>query len=480
MPAPLDHARRILDWFGERPVHEIVAELPPVGADEPLLASADALAEAADSDDEDERRAGIAALFGELVEGLGDGFTPAGRAVYARFFGRIVWRCAERDPELRAGLERFGIDDEAALLQRHHRVRTAEEPATTKKVRRIVVLSRVTIGADVLLTTVLLQRLLFCYPRAELVLLGDAKLAGLIGGLPGLRIRALKYPRRGPLRERLRAWLGLVDAIDEERPDLVCSPDSRLDQLGLLPVTSQDDRYLLWEGLQSEDGPARSLAHMLDDWCQWRLPKSGGHRMEPRLVFDTATRETASTLRKAFGRRPLAAVKLDHGGNPAKALPRAAELRLLRHLRERGWRVLLDRGFGAEELARNDELLRQLDWRAVDIDDSDSGLGRPVARLRARELFKKPVIRFHGSIAGWAAALRACKLSLSYDSVGQHLAAACGVPGITVFTGYGHPRFTVAWQPQGPGPATSVCIPSAEKNDPARWQTVLDTVPEAG
>lgn len=466
------HADAIIAWLGSRNLAQTLAAFP--AAEHGLLAHADALADAADSDDETRRGAGLAALFGGLVEPLNDGFTPAGRWLYHRLFGRMCWRVCSRVPALAQRLAAFGIADEAALLAHHARVRAGTDPLPAQ-VAKVVIPSRVTLGADVLLTTVLLQRLRARFPQAELVVLGDGKLGGLIGGFANVRVRPLAYARRGPLRERLASWLLLADAIAAEAPDLVVAPDSRLDQLGLLPVTAPG-LYRLWENVRPEGAQAQSLADQLDGWCAALL---GGAPCTPRLAFDAERASLATRFRAAFGQAPICAVKLDHGGNPAKALPREGELHLLRGLRAKGWRVLLDRGFGETELANSDALVDALGWRATDLDDSGQGLGRGVAALAPDELAAAEIIRFHGSIGGWAAALSACSHAVAYDSVGHHLAAALGVPVSIAFTGWSDPGFPVAWQPRGPGSVHLVAIPTAGKDQQRWWDAVLATIPAA-
>jgi ADP-heptose:LPS heptosyltransferase len=476
MPTPAEHAATILAWLGSRDEAAVERGLADPAALAPLLAAIDAIADAADSDDEALRGAGLVALFAGVVEPLNDGFTPAGRALYARLFPRLVWRVAARDPRLAERLAGFAIRDEAALLARYRVARRATAPAPDAA-RRVLVLSRVTIGADILLTSAVLVRLRQRYPSAELVLLGDAKLGGLFAGLPGVRVRGLAYGRRGALRERLASWLAVLDAIAAEEPDLVVGADSRLDQLGVLPVTADPARYLLWENTQPESAPVRSLGELLDEWLVARLGTVWGRRALPALGLDPTAGAARAALAAALGPGPLAAVKLDHGGNPAKALPRAGEVAILRALREGGWRILLDRGFGAEELANSDALLAALGWSTIDLDDSGKGMGRPLAGLTAGELADAPVVRFHGSIAGWAAAVAGCRLALSYDSVGHHLAAALGVPVVVAFTGYADPGFPVAWQPRGPAAVRVVAIPTAAKDQPAQWQRVVDALP---
>lgn len=477
---PAEAAAQIMAWYHGRAPDAVARDAEALAADDPVLAAADALADAADSDDEAQRGAGIAALFAGVVEPLSDSFSVAGRALYARIFPRVCWRVSTRRDELRATLATAGVIDETGLRGRYAAVRAAAlrpDAATLPDApRRIAVLSRVTIGADIALTSIALQRLRERFPHAELLLLGDAKLQGLFGGFPGLRVVAVPYRRRGPLGERLLSWAAARAAVDDAGCDLVLSPDSRVDQLGVLPMHADPARHLLWENLQT--GEPRPLAELLDAWCCALLAPAWGRRALPRVFPDAPTAALMRRLRDALGPAPIAAVKLDHGGNPAKALPRAAELLLLRRLRERGWRVLIDRGFGAEELANSDALLDALGWSALDLDE-DGRIGRPIHDLAPGALAHADIVRFHGSIAGWAAALSACGLSLSYDSVGQHLAAALGVPTVVAFTGYADPAFATAWAPQGAGRIAVVAIPTAAKDDPAQWERVAAALPKA-
>lgn len=446
--SPHDHAAAIVTW------------LTTPGETDALMRHADALADAADADDEVLRKDGLAALFGGVVEPLNDGFSPAGRDLYAQVFPRIVWRVAARDERLRTRLAAMGIGDEAALQARYQHARAGSDaaPATAA---RIAVLSRVTIGADILLTSVVLQRLQQRYPGARIDLVGDAKLGPLLGALPGVHVLPVAYGRRGPLRDRLASWIAVADAVHEH--DLVVAPDSRLDQLGILPLTRDPARYHLWENTLPDGEPPMSLSARLDAWLCNRFAPVWGRVCTPSLGLDAAARAAAARWQEAWNGRAVCAVKLDHGGNPAKALPRATEVALLARLRALGWTILLDRGFGAEELANSDALLAAAGLTAVDIDDSGSGKGMAVDALQPGTLADAGVVRFHGSIAGWAAAVTTCRHAVSYDSVGHHLAAAAGIPVTVAFTGHAHDAFPVAWQPRGAAAVTLVIVTPADR-----------------
>ena len=109
------------------------------------------------------------ALFGILVEGLADRFEPSLCDAYARLFSQAVARSAD-------GL------DAAALVERYQRVRRVRP--ITGDPRRVFVLSRVTLGADVAVTSVLLAAAKVRFPRAEIVFVGPRKNYEMFAGDP--------------------------------------------------------------------------------------------------------------------------------------------------------------------------------------------------------------------------------------------------------------------------------------------------------
>jgi hypothetical protein len=82
------------------------------------------------------------ALFGIVVEGLADRFEPALADTYARLFAEAL---ASTDSGW----------DVVSLLARYERVRRPR-PISGRPPHRVLVLSRVTLGADVAVTSVLL------------------------------------------------------------------------------------------------------------------------------------------------------------------------------------------------------------------------------------------------------------------------------------------------------------------------------------
>jgi ADP-heptose:LPS heptosyltransferase len=61
------------------------------------------------------------------------------------------------------------------------------------------------------------------------------------------------------------------------------------------------------------------------------------------------------------------------------------------------------------------------------------------------------IVMWDGSFAGFAAHIQRSKLYVGYDSAGGHVAAACGVPMISIFAGAVCERMFQRWRPTGQG-----------------------------
>jgi ADP-heptose:LPS heptosyltransferase len=329
-------------------------------------------------------------LFGILAEGLADRFEPSLCDAYARLFAQAIAYTREGYPQ-------------ALMVGRYERVRTVR--GSGGKPHRIFVLSRVTLGADIAVTSVLLSAAKRRFPHADLVLVGPKKNHELFAADPRIRHAALEY-RRGGLRERLSVWDELTGILNDPFA-LVLDPDSRLTQLGLLPVTSWE-RYHLFESRAYGGDSKRPLPDLAAEWCEKTLGVPGS---KPYVALGAGPRRGSHI-----------AVSLGVGDNPAKRLPDPFEEELLKLLAATGRPIVVDKGAGAEEAER---------------------VERAVKRSGADATY------WEGSFAGFASIVSGAALFAGYDSAGQHLAAACGVPLISVFAGSPTPRFFDRWRPAG-------------------------------
>ena len=318
-------------------------------------------------------------LFGILVEGLADRFEPALCDIYARLFAPIV----------------------GGSVDRYRQVRVPRP--VLREPRRVLVLSRVTLGADVAVTSVLLAAAKERFPKAEIVFVGPTKNFELFAADPRLTHAPIAY-QRGSLHDRLSVWDDLK-ALATDPHCLIIDPDSRLTQLGLLPV-GEDDRYHLFESRAYGGDSDRTLPELAAGWAaetfglEGAMPYVAIPRDDPHFIT----------------------VNLGVGENPAKRIPDPFERQLVEMLAATDAHIVIDKGAGGEEAAR-----------------VERAAGSETARLRL----------FEGPFSVFAKLIAASRLYVGYDSAGQHVAAALGVPLISIFAGFPAPRMFHRWKPIG-------------------------------
>ncbi|MEP7352104.1 MAG: hypothetical protein ABI824_02630, partial [Acidobacteriota bacterium] len=294
------------------------------------------------------------AFLSTVVERLADLFEPQLCDVYAELFQQAIARIA---PELLARTRYFKGANRA--------------PADADK---IYVLSRITLGADVAVTSVLMDAAKRRYPSAEIYFVGPRKNYELFEADPRIQYFPAPYARGGSLRERLEASSALW--IDD---GIVLDPDSRLTQLGLIRVCP-DDRYFFFNSRNfGGEGDAR-LPDLAATWSREVLGVSGASPyIAPQQIDGGAADITVS---------------LGVGENPAKRIDDDFEKDLLHLLASSGRSVLVDLGGSEEERKRVEDAL-------------------------------KPGMRTHeGSFAHFAAEISRSKLFVGYDSGGRSLGLA--------------------------------------------------------
>jgi len=345
------------------------------------------------------------AIFTKIVERLGDLFEPRLCDTYAHLFSEVI---AHVRPEFTA----------RSLIQRYQWIRA--QRTAPDSAEDIFVLSRVTLGADVAVTSVILDALKQRYPMARIHLVGPRKNWELFAADPRIHHYPFSYGRSGTLTERL--------ATSPQFPKgLVVDPDSRLSQLGLLPVCPEEN-YLFFESRSYGADGDESLSTLTSRWAA------------RTFGVDEATAYIAPL---PSSERPDVTISLGVGENQEKRIADPFEECLIYALLERGHKILLDKGAGGEETKRVENVLSR----------------------------HPQVQSWEGDYATFASRIARSKLYVGYDSAGQHVAAACGVPLISIFAGYVSDRMFQRWRPTGKGRIEVVKV-----NDPDPAIVLAQTV----
>ncbi len=329
------------------------------------------LCELATQDDAILARIGVQGLFPLLVEPLGDAFTPAACIIYNRLFAQVIQYCRQR-PEGTAidqCLRDFGLITETDLLTYAARVRAPAQFSQkySRQIKKAFVLSRVTLGADIAVSSVVLAALKEICPQAEIKLVANAKTMQLFAGDPRVQLCAIEYPRGGRLIERLTSWLGAVEVLRQETLGLdpteymIVDPDSRLTQLGILPLVADQRSYLFFESRSYCAAGLQKLGALTAHWLQqvFGMADSLYPYCAPSQLDVAAAQRIIGALKRCTT-GPIVSLSLGVGSNPAKRLPDPFELRLLVRLLSAGATVILDKGGDAEEMGRIDTLVTKL------------------------------------------------------------------------------------------------------------------------
>jgi len=331
-------------------------------------------------------------LFRIVVERLADLFEPHLCSVYAELFSAVIAR--------RTGLHAQHLE------ARYNRIRQPRVlDRDSDSIQNVFVLSRVTLGADVAVTSVILDAAKQRFPNAAIWFTGPKKSWELFVADTRLRHLPIAYGRGGTIDDRLSVWPQLREAVCLPH-SVIIDPDSRLTQLGLLPICQEEDYYLFESrsyGADS-DAPLTVLAR------RWVAETFGVAQARPYISTGPDVAEFAATV--SFG----------VGENPSKRVAEGLEAELLRRLPRP---LLIDKGAGGEEAER---------------------VERAVAKAGG-----EGIVMWDGSFADFAAHIQRSRLYVGYDSAGGHVAAACGIPMISIFAGAVSERMFQRWRPTGEG-----------------------------
>ena len=309
-------------------------------------------------------------FFRDLIEPLCDSFDPAQAGAYE------------------------------SLMRAFIPAEVASPPQLPEQVETVYVLSRVTLGADIKITSILLDAAKRRFPEARIVFVGGRKSAELFAADPRVEHLEMAYPRSGPVSARI-AFADQLRATLDTPGSLILDPDSRLTQLGLISLGPHHFHF------PSRTAIGSNLTTMTQAWTEQVLGVKGRAWIAPQPVLVT-------------GPRPRVAISLGVGENLTKRIGGTFERDLISLLAGRFADVWIDRGAGGEEAERVNEATENLD-----------------------------VQFWEGSFAGFASVIAQADLYVGYDSGAQHAAAALGVPVITVFAGAPNLRFRERWAAAG-------------------------------
>lgn len=388
-------------------------------------------------------------LYRLIILPLCDDFTDHGTAVANKVIITMLqaFLRTSAGAAARQILATHKLSDPAAIIERHRQLQQGKplSQAHSALIKKAFILSRVTLGADIAITSIIAQRLRQALPQAEIFLVGPDHLSRLFAG-GSLRFIDFPFDRDGSLHEKFAAWPRLYNCLAEQTKNLarreiaLFDPDSRLSQLGLLPLVPLSSTYYLTS--RTDSAGEATLPEITNAWLDRIVPDSS--RAMPSFCLQPSVQQKA---RLFFQYLPATTftVLINFGvGNDAnKRLGTTFEKELLEALLAiPDTLVILDSGKGGPEHEAAKRLMAKTAEK-----------GYKTAELSETELADATIasgtalLRFSGNIDAVAALIDHSHLFIGYDSCCQHLATATRTPAIICFAGAANKRFLRRWQP---------------------------------
>src|SRR5262249_208926 len=149
----------------------------------------------------------------------------------------------------------------------------------------------------------------------------------------------IAYGRGAGTLSRLMSWLDVLEAVNNELSGLkreeflIIDPDSRLTQLGLLPLVKNDENYLPFESRKFQRQEPTHLGQLVSRWLDEWFDLNG--EVFPFVALPHQHQRFGQMIKNSLGRTGharLAAVSFGTGGNDRKRISDELEHKLVDHL----------------------------------------------------------------------------------------------------------------------------------------------------
>ena len=389
------------------------------------------------------------ALYQKIIIPLCDDFTSRGVHLTNLILATLILQAARlNSPKCKKALDKAGLYTEKDILARIERVHN-NPPPQQKYIKKICLLSRVTIGADINITSIILQRLHHFFPDIPITIIGPNHLPQLFCQ-SFISHKRFEYQPNSSNSSHLTQWVELQQLIDHDQAGvtdqefLLIDPDTRLSQLGLLPLAPEQCTHILPSRV--DQALPLSLPEITNQWLDALLQETAyKHPLFQLCTLVKPATNTTFTITINFG--------VGNDANKRISLLFEQEL-IVALIRKGNTKVILDSGKGQEETEQAS---------AIETFLTDQDIIQNVPNS-----FK----RIHDSISTLASHIENSNLFIGYDSCSGHIATACHTPTIICFKGAPNSRFLERWQPQNQSKATT-CLEIQQKQLNAHERSLL-------
>jgi ADP-heptose:LPS heptosyltransferase len=399
-------------------------------------------------------KAGLEGLFPMFVERLSDSFSASSADHYYRAFAEIITfsRIHPHGKQMDNVLSQRGLKSKESLILRRIKLTSNSRnkfDGSIHKLKYIFVLSRFSVGAEIAINGVIINSLIKNCPHAEIFLVGAKKNHVLFEDIPKVKVLICDYPKNGGLFGRFNAWLNLLAIIDEKVSNLnpkgylVIDPDSRLTQLGLLPVLRDETQYLFFDSRSFHEPNSSKIGELTGAW----LHKELGISTELSKIYPPAKAKMYSTYirENLVEESPVTAVSFGVGENNSKRYNFEFECNLILELLAKfPGSVWLLSGTQPSELKQKNNLFEAVTSKAKLEGINISGNVVDLIPKNKNTRF----IAWDGPLAEYCCLIGAADYHIGYDSSGQHISAALEIPTVDIFVDPSNTEsFVKRWSP---------------------------------
>ncbi len=408
-----------------------------------------------------------------IIEPLKDSFGREEDEIYLQFFSLFIDAASKKSSKLKELFTYLDLDEERAgeffirryfkSLQKRHTL-THEEK---KNVMKVFVLSRGTIGADALISSIVLSRVAKELPKSEIIFIDSLSIGKEMFNFPNVKhisdftingeLRNLAWQRKAfSLLNRIEYALDLLECIHEETKKLsaeqylILDTNTRLSQTGILPLGDLRSYFFMSTYLsEEEEYYAANLEYdkvsSLGDITNIYLNRifGVGSRTFPEIAPSKSDLHKISSLYKKFSLDKDFSVLVHFGGEPeSKYLSLDFEKSLVINLIEKGIKPIIINTPVPREKVKIKSIIEFLNKNGVEVVNINS---------EENSRSDKSAFLFEGSLGELTSLIKISNFYIGYDSLGQHLSSAVGTPLATIFTGHINKVFLKRWTPFGRG-----------------------------
>ena len=444
----MDNSKELSPEIAEKRAYEAVNEfIAGMEKDNINIGKIKEITELAFIKDEETAKRMIEPVFGVLVNDLKKSFTKKEGDIYLQIFPYFILAAKEKSHIVQKWFEKMHISSTSPIEDLYSRSLDLRKPKTLmsiedkNKIKKAIILSRNTIGAEACINGIIINRAMANLPNAKIIFVDTTNSGRHIFNHPrississfvnseGKEISLLWDRHNISVLSRFEYTANLSDFIEietsglDEKEFIVFDADTRLSQTGAMPICAPDRHYFIDTVLKNDNEKVESLGRLCNDYLNRIFQESGMHY--PKIFLPKEEIKKVKEFRKTIPSKKI--IMLHFGsGLKSKSLSLEFEKKL----------ALVACNYGTPII-----ILPPVDWEMEKIKSTISFLEEN-GKVKGKDFFT-----FGAPLSTFVSLINEMDLCICYDSQSQHMAASLGVPFITLFTGYINKTFLQRWTP---------------------------------